>query len=419
MRFLFAASLLVYCASAQEIRPKDVREIGKGGSSALPRLQELLKNPSTDVRVEAVKQITAIGGLASLDSLILATHDNDAEVQIQATDGLVNFYLPGYVQSGFAASVKRVGGSIKGKFTDTNDQVVDPYITVRPDVVTAIGGLVRGGAGMEVRANAARAAGILRGKEAVPDLIAALRTKDTAVLYESLIALQKIRDPSAGPQITFLLRDLDSKVQIAAIETTGLLRTKEAVPDLIGVLNRSKDAKVRRSALGALAMIPDEQSRPLFAQYLKDKDDRMRAAAAEGYARMRNPADLPAVEQAWKDETKGQPRISLAFAMVALGQTGIGEFSPLQFLVNNLNSAAYKGEAQPFLTELARDAGVRAALYTAIDKGTKDEKIGLARVLARSGDRQSVPYLEKLSHDLDTEVAREGLNALRNLQARL
>jgi len=272
---------------------------------------------------------------------------------------------------------------------------------------------------MEVRANAARAAGILRGKEAVPDLIAALRTKDTAVLYESLIALQKIRDPSAGPQITFLLRDLDSKVQIAAIETTGLLRTKEAVPDLIGVLNRSKDAKVRRSALGALAMIPDEQSRPLFAQYLKDKDDRMRAAAAEGYARMRNPADLPAVEQAWKDETKGQPRISLAFAMVALGQTGIGEFSPLQFLVNNLNSAAYKGEAQPFLTELARDAGVRAALYTAIDKGTKDEKIGLARVLARSGDRQSVPYLEKLSHDLDTEVAREGLNALRNLQARL
>ncbi|HTP32602.1 MAG TPA: HEAT repeat domain-containing protein [Candidatus Acidoferrales bacterium] len=419
MRFLFAAFLLVYCAAAQEIRPKDVREIGKGGSSALPRLQELLKNPSTDVRVEAVKQITAIGGLASLDSLILATHDNDAEVQIHATDGLVNFYLPGYVQSGFAASVKRVGGNIKGKFTDTNDQVVDPYITVRPDVVTAIGALVRGGAGMEVRANAARAAGILRGKEAVPDLIAALRTKDTAVLYESLIALQKIRDPSAGPQITFLLRDLDSKVQIAAIETTGLLRTREAVPDLIGVLNRSKDARVRRAALGALAMIPDEQSRPLFAQYLKDKDDRMRAAAAEGYARMRNPADLPAVEQAWKDEAKGQPRISLAFAMVALGRTELSEFSPLQFLVNNLNSAAYKGEAQPFLTELARDPGVRAALYTAIDKGTKDEKIGMARVLARSGDRQSVPYLEKLSHDPDTEVAKEGLNALRNLQARL
>jgi HEAT repeat protein len=420
MRLLLSLALLfVVCSPAQEVRPKDVREIGKGGSTALPKLQELLKNPSTEVRVEAVKQITLIGTLPSLDALILATRDNDAEVQIQATDGLVNFYLPGYVQNGFAASVKRVGGSIRGKFTDTNDQVVDPYIKVRPDVVTAIGALVRGGASLDVRANAARAAGILRGREAVPDLLAALRTKDTAVLYESLVALQKIRDESAGPKMSFLLRDLDPKVQIAAMETTGLLQNHEAVPDLIDVLNRTKDAKVRRAALGSLAMIPSEKSRPIFSQYLKDKDDRMRAAAAEGFARLRNPADLAAVEQAWKDESKGQPRISLAFALVALGRTGAGEFTPLQYLINNLNSALYKGEAQPFLIELARDARVRTSLYGAVDKATKDEKIGLARVLARSGDGASLPYLEKLSRDPDPDVSKEGLLAVRNLQARL
>jgi HEAT repeat protein len=419
MRLVCAALLFLLPAVAQDVRPKDVREIGKAGSSALPRLQELLKNPSTEVRVEAVKQITAIGGLPSLDALIIATRDNDAEVQIQATDGLVNFYLPGYVQSGFGASLRRVGTSIKGHFTDTNDQMIDPYITVRPDVVTAIGGLVRGGASMDVRANAARAAGILRGKQAVPDLIEALRTKDTAVMYEALIALQKIRDESAGPRIAFLLRDLDTRVQIAAIETTGLLKNREAVPDLIQVLNRAKDAKVRRAALGSLAMIPDEQSRPLFTQYLKDKDDRMRAAAAEGFARLQNAGDLPTVEQAWKDETKGQARISLAFAMVALGRKEAGELTPLQYLINNLNSNAYKGEAQPFLTELARDPGVRASLYPALERGTKDEKIGLARVLARSGDKASVPYLEKLSRDPDPEVAKEGLTAMRNLQARI
>ena len=95
----------------------------------------------------------------------------------------------------------------------------------------------------------------------MPDLIFALRTKDTDVLYESLIALQKIRDESAGPQIVFLLRDLNSKVQIAAIETTGLLRNREAVPELIDVLKHAKDAKVRRAALASLAMLPDEKSR--------------------------------------------------------------------------------------------------------------------------------------------------------------
>ena len=48
-------------------------------------------------------------------------------------------------------------------------------------------------------------------------------------------------------------------------------------PDLADVVKRSKDAKVRRAALGALAMVPDEKSRPIFQQYLNDKDDKMRA----------------------------------------------------------------------------------------------------------------------------------------------
>ncbi len=416
MRFYVLAFALIVSAAAQDVRPKDVREIGKAGSGAIPRLTELLKNPNTDVRVEAVKQLT---DARALDALILATRDNEAEVQIHATDGLVNFYLPGYVQSGFGSSIKRVGGSIKGKFTDTNDQVVDPYITARPDVVAALGALVRGGANLQARANAARAVGILRGKAAIPDLVAALRTKDTDVLYESLIAMQKIRDESAGPQIAFLLRDLNSKVQIAAIETTGLLRNREAVPDLVDVVKRSKDAKVRRAALGALAMLPDEKSRPIYQQYLNDKDDKMRAAAAEGFARLRNPADSAMIDQAWKDEGKSSPRISLAFAMVMLGRSEISEFSPLQYLVNNLNSAAYKGEALPFLTELARDNTTRKALYGPLETGTKDEKIGLARVLAVSGDKESVSHLEKVSRDGDPEVAQEGLRAMRNLQARL
>src|SRR5215831_2323168 len=178
MRVPVAAVLLVFCSAAlpaDEARPKDVREVAKGGSSAIPRLQEFLKNPSIDVRVEAVKQLTEIGTQRSLDPLVQATADNDPEVQIRAIDGLVNFYLPGYVQSGFAASIKRVGTSIKGKFTDTNDQVIDSVV-VRPEVISALGALARGGGSMDVRADACRALGILRGKAAVPDLVEAARS---------------------------------------------------------------------------------------------------------------------------------------------------------------------------------------------------------------------------------------------------
>jgi hypothetical protein len=152
---------------------------------------------------------------------------------------------------------------------------------------------------------------------------------------------------------------------------------------------------------------------------LNDKDDQMRAAAAEGYARLRNPADLPMLEKAWQDEGKTPPRLSLAFAQVMLGKAEIAEFSPLQYLIDTLNSAAYKGEAFPFLVELARDGHVRNALYGPLETGTKDEKIGLAGVLARSGDQESIPYLRKLGNDPDADVAQGGLRALRTLQARL
>ncbi len=422
MRF-YPTALIIMLASigvlpGQEVRPKDVREIAKGGSTAIPRLQELLKNTSVDVRIEAVKQITEIGTQRSLDPLILASQDNDPEVQIRATDGLVNFYLPGYAQSGFSASLRRVGAGIKGKFTDTNDQTIDPYVIVRPEVIDALGKLASRGGSMEARANAARGAGILRGRAAVSDLIEAAHSKNTDVIYESLVALQKIHDESAAPRITFLLHDLDQKVRIAAIETTGLLRDQEAVPDLVGVLTRAREAKVKRAALTSIAMLPSEKSRPLYAQYLRDKDDKMRAAAAEGYARLRNPDDLGMLAKAWQEEGKTSPRLSLAFAQVMLAKTELSEFSPLQYLINTLNSASYKGEAFPFLVELARDDQVRRALYRPLQTGTKDEKMGLLGVLARSGDQASIAELQKLTNDGDADVAREALRAKRTLQAR-
>lgn len=393
--------------------------MAKEGSSALPRLQELLRNPDLDIRIAAVKAITEIGTPGSLAPLIQATADNDPEVQIQATDGLVNFYLPGYVQTGFGSSLKRVGASIKGAFTENNDQIIDPFVIPRADVIQALQILVRGGGDMTARANAARALGILRGKAAVPDLVAALRSKNTDLIFQSLIAIQKIRDESAAPGVTFLLRDLDEKVQLAAIETVGLLRNKAAVPQLLDVFENTRSKTVKRAALSSLAMIPDERSRAVFTRYLHDKDDGLRAGAAEGFARLQNPADLPMIEAAFQGESKTSVRIALAFALVMLGKTDVSEFSPLQQLINTLNSVAWRGVAFAYLVEAGRNPAIHPALNHALDIGTKDEKIYLARVLARSGGADSVAHLEKMSHDPDGEIAEEGFRAARSLKARL
>src|SRR5580700_4620338 len=275
---LLACSTIFLAVAQNVVRPKDVRDAAKVGSSAIPKLTEYLTNPDREVRLEAVKQIGEIGSARSLDPLISATRDSDSEVQIRATDGLVNFYLPGYLKTGLAGSIRRVGTDLKGKFTDTNDQVIDRYVAVRPEVVAALGAQVGSGGTMDMRANAALAVGVLRGRAAVPELVDAAHSKNSGLIYESLVALEKIRDQSAGPRLVFLLRDLDPKVQTTAMETVGLLQAKEGLPALTDALNRSRDAKVKRAALEAISMLPAETNRPIYVQYLSDKDEKMRAA---------------------------------------------------------------------------------------------------------------------------------------------
>lgn len=417
MRYFAALLCLsVFPLGAQIVRPKDVRETAKAGATAIPTLAGYLKTQDRDTRLEAVKQISEIGTARCLDPLIEATHDADAEIQIRATDGLVNFYLPGYMKTGLSGSLHRVGTDIKGRFTDTNDQVIPPYITVRPEVQAAIGNLVKNGVSMDARANAARACGVLRNRQAVPDLIDAAHSKNSELIYESVAAIEKIRDESAAPRVEFLLHDPDTKVQSTAIECVGVLRDKGALPALTDDLNHGRDIRVRRAALEAISMLPEESNRPLYGQYLNDKDEKLRAAAAEGYARLGNPADLPTVQKAWDDETKTSPRLSLAFAEVAMGKTELSEFSPLQFLVNNLDSSAFNGIAKPFLVELARKEAVRQLLYGPLQTGTKEEKIGLAYVLGLSGGPSSIAPLQKLTNDPDPDVAQAALTAVRNLQ---
>jgi len=421
--FVFSAGFLsAQSTSDPKQQVKQIRDLAKsGGQDAVTKIAPYLNDPNIDVRIEAVKQIVNIGGQYTLDPLIKALSDNDPEVQIRATDGLVNFYLPGYVKSGgLTSSIKRAGNSIKAKFTDTNDQIIDPYVQVRPDVIIALGKTARGGASMDARANAAQAIGVLRGKAALPDLLAAIQSsKDDDVIYESLIAMQKIRDPSVAPKITYLLKDFDDKVQITALETTGLLQNKEALPEVRDAFNRARNNKIKRAAMQAMAYMADESNRSLFTRYLTNSDENLRASAAEGIGRLKNPADRPRMEEGYNADKKMGPRLAFAFGEVEDGNLQMSEFAPLRYLVNTLNSAGYRGVALAYLIETARDQNVRHALYSDISTGTKDEKIGIAQILGRSGDRDSIPYLETLSKDPDPDIAQEGLRWLRSLRARL
>ena len=300
--------------------------------------------------------------------------------------------------------------------------MIDPYIQPRPEVIAALGQLASGGASLDARANAARALGILRGRQALPDLEQALRSKDSDVIYEALVAIEKIRDPSAGPAIAFLLHDLNEKVQVTAIEATGLLvepRRHQRSARRSGSFPQYESEARRAHRHGADAR--SASCTASMSTYLDHKDEGLREGAAEGLGRLKNPADTATLERAFNNESKTEPRLSAAFALVNLGKRGHGR----------IRSAALSGERSEFHRLSRRrqgifdGAGARSASPPGALSGaqgaaaTKDEKTGLAEVLAASGGEDAVAPLQALSQDSDTEVSQEGLRAVKNLRAHL
>jgi HEAT repeat protein len=396
-----------------------IRDLGKKDSQAIPALAPNLDDPNREIRIEAVKAIVKIGTQASLDPLIKATHDHDAEVQIRAVDGIVNFYLPGYVAKGsLTGPLARGVRQVKAFFSSRDDQVVDPSVTVRTDVSEALAEVIRGGRSTDSRANAARAAGILRARPALAALIDALRSKNSEVIFECLVALQKVDDSSAGPSVTFLAHDFDDRVQATALETIGVLHSLNSALDVRSVLRDARNMRIRRAALECLAMLGIAEDRPVFQKYIEDRDADLRVSALEGLGRIREPEDTPALDKAYNEKNaKAKVHLAAAFALVSEGRADTSEFSPLRYLIENAEVRGQRDSAQAYLTELCRRDDVRKALFPLLREATKDQKLALCHALSVSRSDDVVPVLNALAKDIDPDVSLAASKGLRSVEA--
>lgn len=401
-------------------RIQRIRELAKRNPQAVPALADYLSDPNRDIRIEAVKAIVKLDTERSLEPLAKATHDKDSDVQIRATDGLVNYYVPGYVaKSGLTGYLTRGMRQVKAFFASRNDQVIDPDVTIRPDVAQALAEEISSADGSDARANAARAAGILRDHAAVPALLQALHSKDNETLFETLVALQKIHDAAAAPGILFLTHDLDDRIQATALQTVGVLHNVEAAQDVRSALAHARSDRVRRAALEALAMLGMPADRATFQGYLKDTDPELRASALEGLGRIRDPEDTPALNDAYNEkDADWRVHLAAAFALVDEGKVDTSEFSPLPYLVENLDVKGRANVAQPYLSELVQRDEIRKALFPLVAAATSDQKIALCAIFSTSHNPDVIPVLNTLSKDIDPAVSLAAARSLRIVQAR-
>lgn len=391
-----------------------IHDIEKGKAGGISELTAFSKDPDRVVRIEAIKALTKIGGSSSLAPMIEATRDSDPEVRARATDGIVTHYLPDYVSGYFSHAAVR---QVKAWFSSRNDAIIDEDVTVREDAAQAIIEEINAGDHMPSRANAALASGVLRLRAAVPALLQAIRAKDNDLIFESLVALQKIHDPSAGPSIGFLVRDLDERIQITALETVGVLGSRDAAPDIRYAVSNARNVKIRRAALSSLAMLAVPEDRGIFRQYVLNGDPELRAAALEGLGRIREPEDTPTLQTSY-DEPNADWRIhqAAAFGLVSEGNVSTDEFSPLLYLVENLNSRARANTAEPYLKELMHRAEVRQSISKVLPEATRTQKVSLSWIFAGSHSMDLMPALTQLSSDADGEVSTAAKRAAHVIQ---
>jgi HEAT repeat protein len=153
----------------------------------------------------------------------------------------------------------------------------------RDTVSPALRTLIRDDADWRVRASAGRALGRLGTRDAVPDLVRALRDPVVDVRVVAAAAIWRLPDPAAVPALIELLADSDASARQWSTLALGVIRDVRAVPALVPLL-RDPEANVRLDVIRSLGRIRDRGAVQPLEAYARDDargtDERLEAVSA-------------------------------------------------------------------------------------------------------------------------------------------
>ena len=323
------------------VRERAARQIGDSGNTLyVPSLAALIQDPDEKVRMTVVRGLIRLNTDNSLSPLTTAMRDGIPEIRYQAIDGIVNHYLPGYVDTGFGGMFRSVGKQVQRLFVDNDSAAVDTDTKLDQVVVESLRRAITGAPDINTRVRAARAAGILRASALAPDMTEALFGGQVPLTEEILRALRKFPGYGDGGRLIFLLSYPQASVQREAAITLGIFRVAEAVPDLRRLYENSADKEVCKAALEALAFMPTNELAPVFEQALADREGHNRASAALGLGRLKDAKHLTLIEATRLKEKDEGVQLALAFALVLSGKREL-----LDKLVPSLGSKFQIGRA--------------------------------------------------------------------------
>ncbi|MFH1807593.1 MAG: HEAT repeat domain-containing protein [Pseudomonadota bacterium] len=225
------------------------------------------------------------------------------------------------------------------------------------------------------------ASAIARGRAAVPELLAALKTDDALARLDAVEALGELRDHAALEPLRSLINDKDPDVRTATAVALVRIGDDQLFPEMVKAL-RSDNASVVVGAALVLGHLADRSAVPNLVEAFKTDDLRIGSAVAWALGRCGDPVALP-----WLT-TAVRLNFVAANACEALGRIGDAKATPV--LLKALESPNDDTRAYA-----ARALGI---LKHGSAKG------GLGSMMGTLAANQVVPALKKLLGDRARKV---------------
>jgi HEAT repeat protein len=235
------------------------------------------------------------------------------------------------------------------------------------------------GAPVAIRIGALRGISAASGAEAVPQLLAAVRSTDARVQAAAIGLLNAI----PGGQVTAALVDEMPKLAPAArarvVTALGTRGDRSALPTIVKAAKDS-DEEVRLAAFSALAAVGDAGSAGMLAETAASETaaEAERAAARAALDRMPGRA----VDQAIVAAISTAPGRVKAELMRSAGERAIAESSPALLAAARDSDPTVRREAYRALRETARGADVPALLELLTASGNEADRRESGRALS-------------------------------------
>ncbi|HKV41214.1 MAG TPA: HEAT repeat domain-containing protein [Blastocatellia bacterium] len=383
------------------------------------------KDDDAAVRSEALQSLGMIKSFSALNEMLDALKDTDPDVRRIAVKSLVMLYTEHDID--FITN-RRIGWNRLNPFLDTDDhEIIEPYVMVDPSIIIGLGETARRDSDRSIRVAAIRALGVLKGRDAIPQLAEALQA-DQEVRLDVIRTFIKIGDQAAGHYLIPFFTDSDQKVRTQAMFAAGMLKYRPAIQPLLAVYGLGPQSKGPvtaithkikgrfeylpprdEAALWALSLIGDSDAELVFAENMDSSDGDRRQYAIEGLARVGDRKYLDQISRLILTEKKDDVKLAMEWAMYKMGRGG-----QIQDIARHLDSGLAE-HARQYLMEPNNPAD----LYPYLESSNSTVRMAVIDILGHIGNMETVGVLKPVVDSSGRKTSDAATVAIKQIEWRI